>query len=138
MQREIDIHKTAGILIQDRKFLVTRPKGKSYFISPGGKVELGETTYEALKRELREEIEIDIDTSDLQEFGTFYAPAQGQKNKYLQMDVFLVTKWKGEIKPANEIEETMWIDSKLPPDIEVGSIFQHDVLPRLKSLDLID
>ena len=54
------------------------------------------------------------------------------------MDVFLVKKWDGEIKSASEIEEVMWINSSLPAGIKLGSIFQHDVLPKLKTLGLID
>jgi mutator protein MutT len=138
MDRKVDIQKSAGVLIRDRKFLITRSRGKSFFVAPGGKVEPGETLTEALKRELKEELQIDIDTADLKEFGTFYALAAGHTDQYLQMDVFLVGKWVGEITPSSEVEEIMWIDSKLPANLELGSIFQHDVLPKLKSLDLID
>ena len=138
MEKKIDIYKSAGIIIKDRKFLITRTKEKSFFVSPGGKLEKGETVIEALERELKEELDVNIDTESLEDFGTFYALAQGQEDKYIQMSVFIVKKWKGEITPSREIEEIMWIDSKLSPDIELGSIFKHDILPKLKDLDLID
>ena len=138
MEKKIDIYKAAGILIKDRKFLGTRSKGKKFFISPGGKIQLNESIQDALKRELYEELKIDVDASDLQNFGTFFAVAKGEEDKYLQMDVLIVSKWKGHIIPSNEIEETMWIDSKLSSDIELGSIFKNDVLPKLKSLNLIN
>ncbi|MCX6820147.1 MAG: NUDIX domain-containing protein [Candidatus Adlerbacteria bacterium] len=138
MERKIDIHKASGVLIQGRKFLIVRQIGKKFFVAPGGRVEVGEIVIDALKRELKEELTIDVDISDLEEFGTFYAPAIGEENKYLQSDVFLVTKWSGTIAPASEIEEIMWVNSVLPPDIELGSIFHHDVLPKLKELGLID
>jgi 8-oxo-dGTP diphosphatase len=138
MERNIDIHKAAGVLIKDRKFLITRSKGKSFFIAPGGKVEQGESVTDALKRELNEELQITIDVSIMEELGTFYADAAGKENAYLQMDVFLVKNWDGEITPAAEVEEVMWIGSELPAGIELGSIFHHDVLPKLKNLDLID
>ena len=138
MERKIDIHKSSGVLIQDRKFLITRSRGKSFFVAPGGKVETSETVTDALKRELQEELQINIDTADLQELGTFYALAAGHTDKYLQMDVFLVNTWTGEITPSSEVEEIMWINSQLPANIELGSIFHHEVLPKLKALDLID
>ncbi len=138
MEKKVDIHKAAGIIIKDRKFLVTRSKGKNFFISPGGKIELGENKHSALKRELYEELQIEVDISDLKDLDTFYALAQGRENTYLRMDVLFVNKWTGQIAPSSEVEEIMWIDSNLPPNIELGSIFKHDVLPILKKLDLID
>jgi len=138
MDRKIDIHKAAGVLIKDRRFLITRSKGKAFFVAPGGKMEKGETITDALKRELKEELQIDIDTADLKEFGTFYALAAGHADTYLQMDVFLVSRWTGDIASSSEVEEVMWISSTLPPGLKLGSVFQHDVLPKLKELDLID
>ena len=138
MDRKIDIHKAAGVLLRDRKFLITRTKGKNFFIAPGGKVETGETVHQALIRELSEELQINVSDADLQEFGTFYAPAAGSEDKLLQMDVCLVDKWEGEVTPSSEVEELLWIDSTVPDGITLGSIFQHDVLPKLKERNLID
>ncbi len=137
MERQIDIHKAGAVLLEGRKLLVTRTKGKDFFIAPGGKVESGETTPQALARELREELGVQITESDLEEFGTFYSPATGDEDKYLQMDVFLVPKWEGEITPASEIEEIQWINATLPAGMKLGSIFQHNVLPKLKERNLI-
>lgn len=137
-EKKVDIHKSAGVLLQDRKFLITKSKGKDFFIAPGGKVESGETVKDALKRELQEELSIDVDTDELKGFGTFYALAAGHEDKYLQMDVFLVPNWQGEIAPAAEVEEALWVNSILPDDLQLGSIFHHDVLPKLKESGLID
>jgi mutator protein MutT len=138
MVKQIDIHKAAGIIIKDKKLLITRSKGKTAFISPGGKIEGGESAPEALVRELKEELQIDVAVNDLKEFGTFYAFATGNDGKYLRMDVFLVETWKGDILPASEIEEVMWVGSVLPEYIELGSIFRHEVLPRLAAQGFID
>lgn len=138
MDRSIDIHKAGGVLIKDRKFLISRSKGKNFFVAPGGKIESGETSEEALKRELKEELTIEIALGDLEKLETFYAPAAGQENRYLQMDVFIVNRWRGEIRPNSEIEEILWINSFIPDQIKLGSIFQHNVLPRLKKEDMID
>lgn len=138
MDKKIDIHKAGGVLIKDKKFLISRSKGKSFFVAPGGKLENGETSEESLQRELKEEFTIEIELVDLEKFGTFYAPAAGMEEKYLQSDIFLVRRWKGEIRADNEIEEIMWINSQLPEGIQLGSIFQHEVLPRLKREGMID
>ncbi len=132
-----DIHKIGGIILKDKKLLVTRSKGKDVFVAPGGKVEKNETAEEALTRELKEEISIEIKKDTLKEFGTFYAPAAGKEDSMLRMDVIIVKDWEGEIAPASEIEEIIWIDSNYPKDIKIGSIFEHEVIPRLKEGNLI-
>lgn len=137
MSETVDIHKAGGVLIQDRQFLVERSKGKEIFIAPGGSIEPGETPEQALVRELMEEFQVTVKEEDLEEFGTFYAQAAGQEDKRVRMDVFLVKKWQGEPTPDNEVEEIRWINSN-PGAIALGSIFEHEVLPRLKQSDLID
>ncbi|PZP31994.1 MAG: 8-oxo-dGTP diphosphatase MutT [Roseateles depolymerans] len=68
MTQEREITEVAvGVLVApDGRFLLTtRPPGKvyaGYWEFPGGKVEPGETVAQALARELREEIGIDIGT----------------------------------------------------------------------------
>ena len=54
-----DIYKAAGVLIQDRRLLVERSESKKFYISPGGSIEDGETAKGALRRELREEFDIE-------------------------------------------------------------------------------
>lgn len=137
MNRQVDIHKAGGVLLKDQQFLIVRPKGKDFFIAPGGKVEAGENVKDALIRELDEELGIEVNKSDLDEFGTFFAPAIGREDKYLQMDVFIVKKWQGQITPMSEVEEVLWVNSTLPSGIELGSIFKHEVLPKLKEKNLI-
>lgn len=138
MEREIDIHKAGGIILRDRKLLLERSKGKTMFINPGGKVESGESVKQALVRELMEEFQIRVAETDLEEFGTFYAPAAGQEHKWLQMDLFMVKHWEGEPTPDNEVEEIRWVTSELESGMKTGSIFEYEVIPRLKAQGLID
>ncbi|MFH0905285.1 MAG: NUDIX domain-containing protein [bacterium] len=135
---EFDIHKSGGIIIRDGRLLVERSLGKEFFIAPGGSIEQGETPRQALIRELQEEFAIDVVEADLEEFGVFYASAAGQEAKIVRMDVFTVKNWNGEPQPNSEVEEIRWITSEIPKDIKVGSVFKHEVLPRLKEQALID
>jgi 8-oxo-dGTP diphosphatase len=132
------IHKAAGILIKDKKLLVEKSDNKDFFVAPGGSIEDGETPIEALIRELKEEFDINVLVDDLEEFGIFTANAAGQENKVVKMETFIVKKWDKEPTPHAEVREILWVTSDLPKDIEVGSIFQHEVIPRLKSENLID
>lgn len=55
-------HRVAGIIIKDGKILLMRrlKNGQEYYVFPGGGVEEDENTEEALKREMKEELSIDI------------------------------------------------------------------------------
>ncbi len=138
MDQKYDIHKAAGILIQDRKLLVEKSHHKKFFVAPGGKLEKNETLRQALIRELKEEFQISVQKLDLEKFGTFSAPAAGNESQTVRMEVFLVKQWQGDIQPDHEVEQVHWINSRIPSDIQVGSIFEHEVIPRLKSMNLID
>ena len=134
---EADIYKAAGILIRDGKLLVEHSTGKDFFLAPGGKLMSGETSEQALVRELKEEFQIDVAQDDLVPFGTFSAEAAGQPGKQVHMEVFIVKVWRGVPTPDNEVEEIRWITSDIPTDMKLGSIFEHEVVPRLKQKGMI-
>ncbi|HEM5985526.1 TPA: NUDIX hydrolase [Streptococcus suis] len=56
--------RATGLLVKDEKlFLVRAPEGNYYTL--GGAIQLGETTKEAVQREMREEIGIDVEVGPL-------------------------------------------------------------------------
>lgn len=136
-----NFYKAAAIIIRDRKLLVTREKGKEYLIAPGGKIETGESAKQAVVRELKEEVNVDCQLKDLKLFGVFQAPAADQPGKWVKMEVFVVDHWSGEPTPSHgdeEIEEIKWLNSKNKNGLKIGSIIEHEVMPRLKDQNLID
>ncbi len=139
MTKHADIHKAAGVIIENRKLLVSREQGKDFFVAPGGKLDEGETAQTALIRELYEEEGIVVKPEDLTPMDIFYAIAKGKEDQQttLRMDVYVVGAYEGEITPSGDVEENRWVDSTTT-DIELGSIFAHDVIPRLKADGLID
>ena len=56
---------TAAVIVKDNKVLIAQrsPKDKlaGKWEFPGGKIELGETPQDCLKREIREELDVDIE-----------------------------------------------------------------------------
>lgn len=138
MTQNSDIYKASGVIIIDRKVLVSRSFGKEYFVHPGGKIEPGETPKQAAIRELKEEFQINVKEGDLDPFDKNSAPAANSPQVTVHMDVFMVKKWHGNIVPDNEIEEIRWLSSDVPTDIKIGSIMQHETLPKLKAEGLID
>lgn len=109
------VHVAVGVLLQqDGSFLLTsRPQGKvyaGYWEFPGGKLELGETVPQALRRELQEEIGITID--DCQ-------PWQIEHIDYPHARVALhfckVTQWQGQLQ-MREGQEFAW--QQLPVSVK--------------------
>lgn len=118
--------------------LVERSYGKEFFIHPGGKIKAGETSKQALIRELMEEFQININEKDLEFFSQCSAPAANSPEVDVHMDIFIVKRWDGEIIPDSEVEEMHWLTSNVPADIKIGSIMEHETLPKLKTANLID
>ena len=86
-----------AILIQDDEIILAKrseqlPKYPGFYEFPGGKVENGETLKEALKRELFEELSIDVDLDDIKEFDNNVL-----KTDKLILTTFIIKKWKKHI-----------------------------------------
>ncbi len=138
--KKYDIHKAAGILIKDRKVLVVRGNGKDYFKSPGGKLEPGESSIAALVRELREELQIEVAQSDVEKFGVFSSTVPEDRTKSVLIDAYLIAKWSGQVQlnPEDKVAELRWVDFAEGSKMKLASIFQHEVLPKLQEMNLID
>ncbi len=71
------IDKLAWIEIKNKSILSTKTYGKDKYYIPGGKRENGETDEQALCREIKEELTIDIKNDTLKFVGIFQAQAHG-------------------------------------------------------------
>ncbi len=130
--------KSAGIIIRNKKLLVLRTSGKTTFYAPGGKPDLGESPIEALCRELKEEIDIDVCKDSVYFFNSYSAPAADNETVTLDMDVFFVPHYEGKICASREIEELAWVDTVDIEEMSISSIFRDSVVPKLKEMKLID
>lgn len=133
------VKRAGAIIIKDKKVLVARAKDLgAIFLPPGGAVEKSETMEQALIREIFEELKIVINESDIEIFNRHFKKADQDEDFDLQLDAFIIKKWTGEITPDNEIEEIVWIESTNKQKIKLGSIFESEILPKLKAQNLID
>ncbi len=129
-------HKIAGIIIENKKLLMCKKYNEPHFIMPGGRVKEGETPEQTLKRELKEEL--DVNLVSMKPFKTWEAPHFQDKNKIVKMETYFV-KISGKPKATSEINEIKWIDSNYKQEgIKVASINEDYLIPELKKLKLID
>ena len=73
--------RVSGIIIINNKLLVDKYNDTKYCL-PGGYVELGETTEEGLRREIKEEVNIDININNF--MGVMENFFYGRNNDYTQ------------------------------------------------------
>lgn len=123
----------AGILRKGERILVgRRPDGqlKDLWEFPGGKIEAGESPQEALKRELAEELGVEVlELSPVQLATTFSYPEVN-----ILILLYLVHYWRGEVT-AKHHRELNWV---LPQDLltlpipEANRKIIHDILAILR------
>ncbi len=103
-----NIETVALIHIKDKKLLLVRPKSKKIFYMPGGKRDEGEDNLKALIREIKEEIQLEIDPKTIDFYGTFEAQAYG-KDKGVKIKVHCYTaNHSGEVQSSSEIDEVAY------------------------------
>jgi len=135
MENQI-IDKLAWMRIENKKMLSVRTKGKDKFYNPGGKRKDGETDVQALVRELKEELNIDLIPETIKLFGTYITQADGKPAGTLVKMTTYTADYKGTLKPFGEIEELAWVDSS---DTERMSQIQVEkIFPDLVGKGLID
>jgi 8-oxo-dGTP pyrophosphatase MutT (NUDIX family) len=103
------IDKLAWIHIADKKILSTRSKGKDTYYIPGGKREGEETDHDALCREIREELSIELKQDELKYIETFEAQAHGKTEGVVVRMTCYEGPYLGTLMPASEIDEIAWL-----------------------------
>lgn len=107
-----EIRIAAAIITDDLgRLLLVRKAGTDAFMQPGGKIEPGEPVSSALAREVREELQTEVITSE--HIGTFEAPAANEPGHTVVAELFR-TIIQGIPEPAAEIAQMIWLE---PSDI---------------------
>lgn len=118
-----ELRVVAAAIVRDGKCLVgQRPRGGSFgelWEFPGGKVEPSETAIEALRREIQEELGVEIHVDSWLGQGRAVA-----RERFIVLDVYWSTLAHGEPQArehlelrwigADEIDDLDWADADVP------------------------
>jgi 8-oxo-dGTP diphosphatase len=102
------VHVAVAVIInQDNKILISKRSAEQHqgnrWEFPGGKVEELESSQEALCREIKEELDIDIQSAVL-----LLDIIHEYDDKKVILDVYEVKKWSGEATPLEQ-QPLLWV-----------------------------
>ncbi|WP_312018506.1 NUDIX domain-containing protein [Streptomyces sp. I05A-00742] len=112
------IEKVAWIHREDGgRVLVARSRGKDAYYLPGGKPEPGESDREALVREVREELGVDLVPDTVTPAFTVRAAAHGKPGGTEVRMACYTADHRGTPEPRSEIAELAWLDPAGPAPV---------------------
>ncbi len=134
--KKILIKKIALAFFIDKKIIMVRSKKqKEVFYMLGGKIEKGESDIDALVREVKEEINCDIDKSSIKFLKEFEDIAHGKENTFLNLKLYKANII-GQPIASSEIAEINFFDSNTDKK-HISEIGQRQIFPWLKENNYI-
>src|SRR3989344_5095980 len=124
--------RVVAIIIKDDKILLIHriKNGQEYYVFPGGALEEGETSEEAIARELKEELGIDIKPDKL----VFQIVNRGVEESYFLVKGFSgPPKWQEQEKfTGNNQYYSIWVDLETANNLE--NLFPEEAKEKLVTL----
>lgn len=120
----------AAILRKDGATLLVRKRGTSAFMQPGGKIDGDETPINALRRELFEELALDIQPEEVEYIGQFSAPAANEPGCHVTAEMFRV-ELNENVEAQAEIEEVRWVYPGSQDQLDLAPLTRDLVLPAI-------
>ena len=118
---------TAGCaIVSDGRALITkrgRDPEKGRYDVPGGFLRMGEDVLDGLRREIKEELGVEIDVS-FDDFVHAIPHEYGTEGDYVLAMGFLARVTAGEPEPADDVEELRWVSLEELEDIPFA--WEHD------------
>ena len=126
---------TAGLVVtKNNQLLLAYSNNKNAWYLPGGKIDKGETAKEALIREVREELNIDLQPDKIENYKHISAPAYGESPELImEQDTFLYNLTEN-IQPSHEIAAVKYFDlemykqepAQVPGVLKVFALLKED------------
>jgi nucleoside triphosphatase len=131
---------TVGALILNGKgqiLLAKSSKWKDRFTLPGGHVELGETVEEALKREIKEEVGLEIEPIRFLQFQEAVYSLEFIRPKHFIFLDFLCKAETNNVKIDNdEIQDSVWVDPRKALEMNVEPFSKRTIARYLETKEL--
>lgn len=128
-----DFNKIGLLLLNDdqSKFLVCEKDNfTSDYLMPGGKIKNGEDDIACLKREIKEEMAVELDENSLKYINEYIDVAAGDTTKKVSIKLYQ-GNIIGQPKPSQEIMAFHWIKKEDITNNKVSPIIRNKILPDL-------
>ncbi|WP_239496251.1 NUDIX hydrolase [Salinicola peritrichatus] len=119
----------AVIVDERRRLLLVRKRGSRWFMLAGGKIDVGETPEQALRREVREEL--GVQATDAELIGEATAVAANEADHRVHAHLFWTTI-QGQARAHAEIEEIRWVDCDEAVTLPLAPLLRSKVLPKVR------
>jgi len=103
------IEVVCWVYLREGRILCSRSQGKTLYYIPGGKREAGESEHQALVREVREELGVDLQLESIIPLGIFEAQADGYPQGVSVRLSCFTASYSGRLKPLSEVLELVWL-----------------------------
>lgn len=124
----------AALIENDRgEILLVRKRGTKAFMQAGGKIESGESRFEALARELDEELGLEVERSDAQFLGVFTCDAANEPNHLIEAHIFRVRCERRHIVVAAELAKAIWVTADEADNLDLAPLTRDHILPIVRA-----
>ncbi|WP_051265802.1 NUDIX hydrolase [Nakamurella lactea] len=124
----------AFCFVRDGRLLTVRKAGTQRFQLPGGKIDPGETPWQAAVREVSEEIGLDCSGAEQVPLGEFTDKAANEPGATVRATVFVGALTATDSpKPLAEIAELRWYPLDAAPAPELAPLLARKVIPALRA-----
>ncbi len=137
MKRQHNYFYLAAAIIIDtnNRLLLVRKHNTQKFMLPGGKIEIGESAIDALLRELKEEISLQIAENDAVYINSYEADAANEPNYKIHSQVFKINLTESHtLSPQAEIDEVIWIEPNTIPELAYAPLVIEHIFPLWKQI----
>ncbi len=127
---EAPIPAVGAVVFKDGKILTIKrgqEPSKGKWSIPGGRIELGETTYEAARREVMEECSIEVEIERVLDSVDNIIRDEDGRIKYHFVIIDLLARYvSGEIEAQSDAEECRWVTPQ--------ELLKLDITPMLREM----